>query len=391
MPYVPKSIPIFQAALAGAFAGMGINAAAGGSATEDEFDNLSPIAGAFAQAVDLAWFATGKSANQYDVEEVQSACQEAWTGRQPANNPTTLLAITWMSEAVTIVNLILAGEDYFASQGITPTPISGGGGGVTAVTATLPVLSSGGDTPNISLEDGTVSGQVIVWNETTHEWEIRQLTEDDILPGFAIDSFVVTPSGLFEVGQDIVNPTFIASYNQVPSAAHVTNTGGLVDPTLTTPFTSGTFTGTLTSDVPASVSATLTATGTSTQSDTDTFATFAYRTFAGTGTVGATSASASGTSAVLNGGAGTLPSEGLFPGGIVGQVFSLTPSADYIYVLTPHTATAHTWKDANTGFSFAMNAPTTFSFTNQYGVVISYDLYQSTNALGGNYGVEAVT
>src|SRR5271163_2995885 len=148
MPYVPKDIRIYQAALAGTNAAMAVNAAAGGNATEAYYENLSPVAGAFAQAFDLAWFATSRAPNQYDVESIVAVCEEAWTGRQPANNPVTLLAITYMTEAVSLVNAVIAGDDYMAGQGITPTPITGGGG-VTAVTATLPLESSGGTTPDI--------------------------------------------------------------------------------------------------------------------------------------------------------------------------------------------------------------------------------------------------
>lgn len=41
---------------------------------------------------------------------------------------------------------------------------SAAGSGVTGVTASLPLASSGGTTPNISLQAGTVNGQVLQWN-----------------------------------------------------------------------------------------------------------------------------------------------------------------------------------------------------------------------------------
>jgi hypothetical protein len=40
----------------------------------------------------------------------------------------------------------------------------GGGGTVTDVTATLPLQSSGGATPNIKIQDGTVTGQALTWS-----------------------------------------------------------------------------------------------------------------------------------------------------------------------------------------------------------------------------------
>jgi hypothetical protein len=93
---------------------------------------------------------------------------------------------------------------------------------------------------------------------------------------------------------------------------------------------------------------------------------------------------------VLDAGHGTLASEGLFSS-VVGQSFGpFVPSTQKIYVLTPHTATPHTFHDQN-GFTFAMNAPTTFSFTNQLGVVLSMDLYESTNLLSSSFTITVVT
>ncbi len=45
-------------------------------------------------------------------------------------------------------------------------PEGGGGGGVADVTATAPLASSGGATPDISLTPGTAIGDVLVWNGT---------------------------------------------------------------------------------------------------------------------------------------------------------------------------------------------------------------------------------
>ncbi len=265
------------------------------------------------------------------------------------------------------------------------------GTGVTAVTATPPVESTGGDTPNIFLEAGTVSGQVIVWNESLLVWEIRQLTQDDILPGFTIDAFSVT-GGVVEVGATVTNPTIAAAYSSLPDSAQVTNTDAPIGSplVLVTPFTAGTVAGAFTHGAPATVGFTLTAVKGAVTKTAGASITWAFRTFAGLGTAGATSATAAGTTAVLNAGAGTLPSAGLF-GSIVGQTFPLTPASDNCYILTQHTATPHTWKDLNTGFPFAMNAPITFAFDNDEGVTSSYDLYQSTNILTGNFAIEAVT
>jgi hypothetical protein len=126
---------------------MGVNASQGAaSVTEAEFTaSVTPVAGAFAEAFDLAWFATSRTPNQYDVESISEACNDAWIGRQPANNPTTLLAITWMVEAVTLVNLVISGDDYMTGQGITPTPIPGSNAGSEGYVIFRPGVASTGN------------------------------------------------------------------------------------------------------------------------------------------------------------------------------------------------------------------------------------------------------
>jgi hypothetical protein len=55
------------------------------------------------------------------------------------------------------------------------------------------------------------------------------------------------------------------------------------------------------------------------------------------------------------------------------------------------TGGSHTFVDNNTGFPFAFNAPTSVSFVNAQGVTVSMFLYQSTNALFGNYAPKVVS
>lgn len=258
----------------------------------------------------------------------------------------------------------------------------GGGGGVDAVTADFP-LENVGDATNVevAVEPAEQESDVIVWDTSgTPGWRIRQLTADDIAAGFSIESF--TGGETVEVGATVTNPTFAASYSSLPTSAAITNTDGTDSPlTLTTPFTAGTVTGAFTHAAVAVVTFTLTAVqGGNTKTASQTL-NFYSRAFAGIGTAGASSATASGTSAVLNGGDGTLPNAGL-SASIVGETFGpFAPSTQKLYVLCPHTGSPHTWKDPATGFAFAMNAPTTFSFTNVEGAALSYDLYESTNLL----------
>jgi hypothetical protein len=269
-------------------------------------------------------------------------------------------------------------------------PGGGGGGGVSAVTATSPLTSSGGDTPDLSLVAGTTPGDVIIWNGT--DWIVRQLTQDDILPGFSIDSFTVA-GGIVEVGATIADPAVTASYSAEPASATVTNTGGAGSPLdLVAPYTGGTVAASFTETAPTTITFTLTAVSVGGVTKTATAVLeWLYRAFAGPGNAGADSATAVGTTAVLNGGAGTLPSVGLFAS-IIGQVFNVTLAGTNAYVVAEDTGTLVTvWKDVNTGFPFAMNAGLTFAFDNAEGVTSTYVVYQSTNPLTGSFGIQAVS
>lgn len=261
--------------------------------------------------------------------------------------------------------------------------------GVVAVTALLPLVRLGtASHPELAIFPGTVTGQVIVWDEAGLDYVIRQLTADDILPGFSIASFA--GGATVEVGATVNNPAFTASYSSLPTSAQITNTEGLDSPlALVTPFTAGVVVGAFTHAAAATVTFTLSALKGVTKTATQAL-NFFPRTFGGVGAAGAATATAAGTTAVLNGGLGVLASEGLF-NGIVGQVFGpFAPAGQKIYLLTPHTGSPHTFKDQN-GFAFAMNAPTTFAFTNAQGAVVSMDLYESTNVLGTSFSVTVVT
>jgi hypothetical protein len=215
---------------------------------------------------------------------------------------------------------------------------------------------------------------------TAGVWSISSANCASSTP-FTINSFTGC-SGAFELGFSVTNPTCSATYSTTPSSAQITNTDGIGSPTtLTTPFTSGVITGTFTHSAAVTTTFTLTAIGASTQTATQAYS-WSPRIFAGLGTAGATSATASGTSAVLNGGAGTVASGGL-GAEVVGQTFGpFTPSAQNVYLIL--IGGSHTFTDNCTGFPFAFNSPTSITFVNANGVSVSMFIYQSTNPLTGS-------
>jgi hypothetical protein len=242
-------------------------------------------------------------------------------------------------------------------------------------------------------------GAVIVFDTSAAKYDIRQLTLDDLGPAFSITSF--SGGSTVEVGATVTNPAFTASYSSPATSANITNTDNIDSPlTLITPFTSGTVVGSFTHTTITSVTFTLTAIAATTKTATQAINYFgrSFSGLGGTGASGATGATASGTNATLVGGGGTtLTGTSSFGGlfsSVVGQSFGLfTPVNQKIYILTPHTGSPHTFKDQN-GFGFPFDgggSPTTFSFTNVNGTVLSYDLYESTNLLSTNFTLTVVS
>lgn len=63
-------------------------------------------------------------------------------------------------------------------------------------------------------------GQVLFWNGSV--WTPYQLTQDQILPGFAI-TFAAVAAPLLEVGQVLVHPAFTATYTATPTSASLSD------------------------------------------------------------------------------------------------------------------------------------------------------------------------
>jgi hypothetical protein len=238
-----------------------------------------------------------------------------------------------------------------------------------------------------------VDKAVPIFNITTGKYDLRPLTSADLGTSFTITSFALSGGvNTVEVGTTITNPAFTSSYSTPASSGFITNTDNIDSPLiLTTPFTAGVVVGSFTHNIiNASVVFTLTASnGSSTQQSTQTIQ-YQGRSFFGIGSAGSTGATASGNNAVLVGATGTLSISGLFSS-IPGQSFGpVSPTGQKIYFLTPHTATPHTFLDQFT-FPFAFLPPTVFSFTNQKGISLSYDLYESQNSLSTPFTILAVS
>jgi hypothetical protein len=182
-------------------------------------------------------------------------------------------------------------------------------------------------------------------------------------------------AGTRETGNSTTNPftcTFSYSNGTVASASF---TDGTNTDTLTTPFTSGSLAFVYSTNHNFTVNAT--ATNTQTASATAGLA-FVPREFGGIGTAGATGATASGSSAVLVGATGTLPSAGLGQQSTWGP---FNPVNQTIYILGTGSACSFT----SGGFGVSMAVPIPVSFVNQFGSTVSMFLYGTNNLLSGTF------
>jgi hypothetical protein len=149
--YTPNNLFIFQAAFAGALAGMGAsNRVPTDTIPTDPVNiGLTMVAGAFAQAYDTAWGSAVPSS--LDVESTEDVCQSAWWGRSPqAFISANLSPANFTQLADALIAIVDAGDEYFAAQGITPAPLP-------LPSSSGTVVPAGGKLDGIELFDGIMT------------------------------------------------------------------------------------------------------------------------------------------------------------------------------------------------------------------------------------------
>jgi hypothetical protein len=155
MSYNPHNLCVYVKALAGCQAGLiGCRAY---PIDPNEVDYVDPAerADAFAQAIDTAWGSA--SYTNADLDQIFGAAQAIWAnGRSPVSGAAGLTAGGYTSVALGIVAATQAGTAQIVAEGINPNGC-GSGGGVTTVTGTAPIVSSGGAGPAISITPATES------------------------------------------------------------------------------------------------------------------------------------------------------------------------------------------------------------------------------------------
>lgn len=134
MAYTPVNIDTYTNAFAGALAGMAISGWIIDPNSAD-YANVATIAGAFAEAFDTVWN-NATTLNSLQAQAIQSICHEQFANHAPGSldNQSFTQPSNWAVPAAACAALVLQGDAYVASEGITPSTPGGGGGGQVAHT-----------------------------------------------------------------------------------------------------------------------------------------------------------------------------------------------------------------------------------------------------------------
>lgn len=249
-----------------------------------------------------------------------------------------------------------------------PLPPGAGGSGGGGINAT--------ELQGVPIEPtAPIQGAVPVYDSPPNAYDIRQLTSDDIAPGFTV-SLHLTGSSQVELGQTVVTPAFTATYTRTPTSSILTDNQGNLpkDVTLTPNAFSSDNTYIFTTI--STVNFTLTASPAGGPVRTGNASiTWLARYYYGVGPAGSSSA------AFIQ----TLGNS--FLASSRNTTFTVTAgSTEKIYVAYPASFGAATFTIG--GFTGGFLSPSTVSVTNAFGVTISYFLYESLNTNLGTTTVQ---
>lgn len=366
MSYIPNQVQVYTAAYAGTQAGLGIagrdistsNAAPG-------IVKVARVAGAFAQAVDIAWAGAG-TPNFLDVQIINTACVGYWAGREPdSENPSDYAEIAF----VIILN-VQAGDAYFSSQGITPPPVGGGGGSGNATSL-----------QGFPIDPTTPTNHQFLYDNGT-EWSPVTLTQDLVLPGFT-PTLALASGG---AGPFLLGTTWTPAFTVNPAP----NAGGISSPLISdnqghsnVPIVGGNPVasasgGGYTPSVPSTVTTFVTETQNGVTKNTNNVnGTFGNDNFFGVGTAGATGLN--GTTGALVGATGTLTAALSTNGD---TVFSPAPSNQKVYYASDQAYGTKIFKDANNNpIVMTVGSPLSITVVNGAGASRPFYLYESFNLL----------
>jgi len=141
--YIPNNAQVFTAAFAGCLAGMAASGRNPTSITPADYDNTVATVGAFAQEFDTLWALT--PAATLELQTIEEACEGAWSGRAPLDDPSGIVPATWQPLCQGIITIVQAGLAYYTAQSI-PNPPAGGGAPFAGSLSTFNIFVGGDNT-----------------------------------------------------------------------------------------------------------------------------------------------------------------------------------------------------------------------------------------------------
>jgi len=120
MTYSPINVAVYTAAFSGAIAGMGVSGWITDQ-TSSDYEDVTLIAGAFAQAFDQVWN-NAAQLNNLELSAITAIVQTDFSGRGPGpfNNPTFQDPNNWTKAAGACAALVLESDIFFTNEGINP-------------------------------------------------------------------------------------------------------------------------------------------------------------------------------------------------------------------------------------------------------------------------------
>jgi hypothetical protein len=120
--YVPQNKTVFTAAYSGALAGIGASqkTPTDPNPTDPTNVGISELAGAWAEELDTLW--GGVVPNELQVFSIEECSAAVFIGSSPPAEPPFTVPSNWKSSCAAIIAIVIAGSNFFASQGITPDP-----------------------------------------------------------------------------------------------------------------------------------------------------------------------------------------------------------------------------------------------------------------------------
>jgi hypothetical protein len=147
--YTPINLTVYTAAYSGAISGLvGSSRWLEDKAVAD-YAGFTQIAGAFATEFDTAWETNPDTnpPNTLQVFVIEKTCKAVWESRDTLANATTTNSSTFATICESVIALVLASENYFTEQGITPAVWpSGSGSGATGATGPIGATGAQGAT-----------------------------------------------------------------------------------------------------------------------------------------------------------------------------------------------------------------------------------------------------